>query len=118
MGTLTTARRPWTLSGCCGSPSSRSRSCCSSRRAASTACCTRALAVVVGVTCKVSAGVMVAHLLVVCCSLGSSRITYDYTAFLWYFTNVILPIAFLASSVPVVMYVYPASPPCLELNVE
>ncbi|KAG7400015.1 hypothetical protein PHYBOEH_007083 [Phytophthora boehmeriae] len=33
-----------------------------------------------------------------------TRITYDYTEFLWYFTNVILPIAFLVSSAPVVAY--------------
>ncbi|KAI9989692.1 hypothetical protein PInf_019977 [Phytophthora infestans] len=33
-----------------------------------------------------------------------TRITYDYTEFLWYFTNVILPVAFLVSSAPVVAY--------------
>lgn len=34
---------------------------------------------------------------------AARRITYDYTAFLWYFTNVILPIAFLISGLPVVV---------------
>ncbi|CAH0475864.1 unnamed protein product [Peronospora belbahrii] len=33
-----------------------------------------------------------------------TRITYDYTEFLWYFTNVILPVSFLISSAPVVAY--------------
>ncbi|TYZ52270.1 hypothetical protein PybrP1_011248, partial [[Pythium] brassicae (nom. inval.)] len=31
-----------------------------------------------------------------------TRITYDYTVFLWYFSNVVLPIAFLSTSWPVV----------------
>ncbi|CCI50230.1 unnamed protein product [Albugo candida] len=33
-----------------------------------------------------------------------TRVTYEYTAFLWYFTNVILPVAFLVTSWPVVWY--------------
>lgn len=32
------------------------------------------------------------------------RITYDYTAFLWYFSNIILPIAFVVTSGPVAVY--------------
>jgi hypothetical protein len=32
------------------------------------------------------------------------RITYDYVAFLWYFSNVITPIAFVVTTWPVVWY--------------
>lgn len=33
-----------------------------------------------------------------------TRITYDYVAFLWYFSNVITPIAFVVTSWPIVWY--------------
>ncbi|TYZ63871.1 hypothetical protein PybrP1_006233 [[Pythium] brassicae (nom. inval.)] len=33
-----------------------------------------------------------------------TRITYDYTTFLWYFSNIILPLAFLVTSWPVVWF--------------
>ncbi|GLD99355.1 hypothetical protein PINS_up023269 [Pythium insidiosum] len=33
-----------------------------------------------------------------------TRITYEYTTFLWYFSNVILPVAFIVTSCPVAIY--------------